>query len=86
MAQIAKLEFEFDSQSSAEGFYKVFKNKPYIFPKACPNMIKDYQLIEGAWDSVGSVRKVTFITGEKIIIYMFTWTCIYTYIMKQSFL
>ncbi|PON87669.1 Major latex protein domain containing protein [Trema orientale] len=63
MAQIAQLEFKFDIKSSAEGFYQIFKCKPYIFPKLCPNLIKDCQLINGNWDSVGSVRKWIYVSG-----------------------
>ncbi|XP_062109566.1 MLP-like protein 34 [Humulus lupulus] len=62
MAQIAKMEFKFEIKSSAEGFYNIFMSKPFLFPKICPSLVKDFQQVEGGWGSVGSVRKWVYIS------------------------
>ncbi|PON94462.1 Bet v I type allergen [Trema orientale] len=61
MAQIEKLETQVDVKSSPERFYETYVRKHYLLPKLSPNVLKDVQLISGAWDSVGSVIQYAFV-------------------------
>ncbi|PON94466.1 Major latex protein domain containing protein [Trema orientale] len=66
MAQIAKLENRVDIKSSPEGFYETYVRKHYLLPKLSPNVLKDVKLINGAWDSVGSVIQYSFVPQGKL--------------------
>ncbi|XP_021293108.1 MLP-like protein 28 [Herrania umbratica] len=56
MAQIAKMEVQTEIKSSADKFYDIFRSKMHLMPKICPQNFKDGKLVEGDWNSVGSVR------------------------------
>ena len=67
MAQISVMESKVDIKSSAERFYEIYSKKQNLIPNICPNIVKDIQLIKGDWESVGSVRKSTFVLPGKNI-------------------
>lgn len=60
MAQIAKMDVQVEIKASADKFYEIFLSKGYLLPKMCPNVIKDLQVIQGDWGSVGSVKQWTY--------------------------
>ncbi|POO03253.1 Bet v I type allergen [Trema orientale] len=64
MAQIAKVEVQVEVKSSAETFYEVFRGKQYLWPKICPDVVKNVKLIKGDWDSVGSVKEWAYVAGN----------------------
>ena len=66
MAQIAKIEVQLEIKSSAEKFYEVFRSKQYLLPKICPDVVKNIKLIEGDWESVGSIKEWAYVAGIKI--------------------
>ncbi|OMO99697.1 hypothetical protein COLO4_13138 [Corchorus olitorius] len=59
MAQIQKMEFQIELKSSADKFFELFRSKPQLLPKICPQEFKGVKLVEGDWDSVGSIREWT---------------------------
>ncbi|XP_009349512.1 MLP-like protein 28 [Pyrus x bretschneideri] len=66
MAQIAKMEVQAEIKASADKFYEIFLSKGYLLPKMCPNVIKDLQVIQGDWGSVGSVKQWTYFAADNV--------------------
>ncbi|GMN43733.1 hypothetical protein TIFTF001_012940 [Ficus carica] len=64
MAQIAKLEVQVDIKTSAQRFYETFRSKQNLFPRICPDLIKDIKVIKGDWESVGSIKQWTYVAGD----------------------
>lgn len=83
MAQIAKIDTQMDVKSSAQRFYEIFRSKQYLFPKICPDLIKDVQVIEGDWESVGSIKLWSYVAGIHMSVIMYV--CIYIYIYGGGF-
>ncbi|OMO99691.1 hypothetical protein COLO4_13145 [Corchorus olitorius] len=63
MAQIRKMDCQVEIKSSAEQFFDAFKNKMQLMPKLASQVISDVKLVQGDWNSVGCVRKWTYILG-----------------------
>ncbi|KAF4352675.1 hypothetical protein F8388_005370 [Cannabis sativa] len=63
MAQIAKMELQMELKSSAERFYGIFRSKRYLIPEMCPDLVKNVKVIKGDWESVGSIKEWTLVTG-----------------------
>ncbi|KAL5553448.1 hypothetical protein UlMin_040849 [Ulmus minor] len=64
MAQIEKLEVQAEIKSSADKFYQILRSKGHLLPTICPNLVKDVKLIKGDWETLGSVRQWTYVTGN----------------------
>ncbi|GMI75178.1 hypothetical protein like AT5G28000 [Hibiscus trionum] len=43
-------------KSSADKFFDVFKNKPYLMPKLSNQAVTDIKLLQGNWNCEGSFR------------------------------
>ncbi|OMO99696.1 hypothetical protein COLO4_13137 [Corchorus olitorius] len=56
MAQIHKMNFQIEIKSSADKYYNFYKSNVHLLPKISPREIKGVKLVEGDWDSVGSVK------------------------------
>lgn len=70
MAQIAMMELQVDIKSRGDEVFNIFMSKAYLFPKICPDKIKKIKLVEGDWNSVGSVKARAYVievsmTGAK---------------------
>ncbi|KAE8730092.1 MLP-like protein 34 isoform 2 [Hibiscus syriacus] len=56
MAQLQRMECQFEIKSSADKFFDVYKNKPYLMPKLSNQKVTDIKLLQGDWNSEGSFR------------------------------
>ncbi|KAJ9708435.1 hypothetical protein PVL29_000464 [Vitis rotundifolia] len=63
MAQLAKMEVQVEIKSHASEFHEIYSSKVYLVPKACPEKVKSIQVVEGDWETVGSVQLWTCIIG-----------------------
>ncbi|XVF43614.1 hypothetical protein PTKIN_Ptkin02bG0054200 [Pterospermum kingtungense] len=66
MAQIRKMNCQVEIKSPADKFYDTFKSKSQLMPKMS-NDVTDVKLVQGDWDSVGSVKQWTFVAGGKSV-------------------
>ncbi|KAK8508323.1 hypothetical protein V6N13_055771 [Hibiscus sabdariffa] len=57
MAQVRRIDCRIEAKSSADKFFDVYTTKPYLLPKMSDQLITDIKLLQGDWDSVGSVRQ-----------------------------
>ncbi|KAE8667725.1 hypothetical protein F3Y22_tig00112383pilonHSYRG00494 [Hibiscus syriacus] len=53
---IERMECQFEIKSSAEKFFDVYKNKPYLMAKLSNQTVNDVKLLQGNWNSQGSFR------------------------------
>ncbi|KAL4361740.1 hypothetical protein GQ457_04G009220 [Hibiscus cannabinus] len=56
MAQLKRMECQFEIKSSADKFFDVYKNKGYLMPKLSNQVVTDIKLLQGDWNSEGSCR------------------------------
>ncbi|KAK8529234.1 hypothetical protein V6N13_102173 [Hibiscus sabdariffa] len=56
MAQLKRMECQFEIKSSADKFFDVYKNKAYLMPKLSSQVVTDIKLLQGDWNSEGSLR------------------------------
>ncbi|KAK8529238.1 hypothetical protein V6N13_102174 [Hibiscus sabdariffa] len=56
MAQLRRTESQFEIKSSADKFFDVYKNKPYLMPKLSNQVVTDIKLLQGDWNAEGSFR------------------------------
>ncbi|KAA8532561.1 hypothetical protein F0562_032623 [Nyssa sinensis] len=54
-------QFQTEIKSSADKFFEVFSSKVYLIPQICPDRVKSIQLLEGDWNSFGSVKLWTYV-------------------------
>ncbi|KAJ9153086.1 hypothetical protein P3X46_026570 [Hevea brasiliensis] len=64
MAQIEKLGVQTQIKSSGDKFYENLRSKAYLIPKICPEIVKDIQVLQGDWETMGSVRLWTYVAGN----------------------
>ncbi|XVF43610.1 hypothetical protein PTKIN_Ptkin02bG0053600 [Pterospermum kingtungense] len=64
MAQIRKMDCQVEIKSQADKFYHGFKKFQQL-PKICSQLFKDVKLVQGDWDSVGSVRHWSYAADGK---------------------
>ncbi|KAC9132067.1 hypothetical protein R6Q59_004795 [Mikania micrantha] len=64
MAKTGKLNAEIKVKSDADNFWKAILDSANIFPKACSDIYKAIEVVEGNGRSVGSVRVVHFTEGS----------------------
>ncbi|XP_020534974.1 MLP-like protein 28 isoform X2 [Jatropha curcas] len=65
MAQLKKLQAQTEIKSSADKFYEILRSKAYLIPKICPNYVKDIRVLQGDWDTVGSLRVWTYVAVKE---------------------
>ncbi|KAK8493255.1 hypothetical protein V6N13_122160 [Hibiscus sabdariffa] len=56
MAQVRRMDCYVEAKSSADKFFDAYKTKPHLMPRMSNQLITDVKLLQGDWDSVGSVR------------------------------
>ncbi|XP_039040578.1 MLP-like protein 28 [Hibiscus syriacus] len=56
MGELQRMECQFEIKSSAEKFFDVYKNKPYLMAKLSNQTVNDVKLLQGNWNSQGSFR------------------------------
>ncbi|XVE74685.1 hypothetical protein DITRI_Ditri12bG0037100 [Diplodiscus trichospermus] len=66
MAQIAKMEVQVEVKSSADKFYDILRNKLHLVPKISPQQFKNGKVVQGDWNTQGSVREWTFAVAGSI--------------------
>ncbi|KAK8493254.1 hypothetical protein V6N13_122159 [Hibiscus sabdariffa] len=57
MAQVRRMDCHVEAKSSADKFFDAYTTKPHLMPKMSNQLITDIKLLQGDWDSVGSVRQ-----------------------------
>ncbi|KAE8732896.1 hypothetical protein F3Y22_tig00001695pilonHSYRG00042 [Hibiscus syriacus] len=66
MAQIRKMDCQVEVKSSAEKIFDAFNTKAHLMPKMSSRLISDIKLLEGEWNSPGSVRLWHYVVaGDK---------------------
>ncbi|XVF43611.1 hypothetical protein PTKIN_Ptkin02bG0053900 [Pterospermum kingtungense] len=65
MAQIRKMDVRVEIKCQADKFYHGFKTNLQQMPKICSQVFKDVKLVQGDWNSVGSVREWSFLADGK---------------------
>ena len=65
MAQTRKMDCQVEIKSQADKFYDAFRTKLQLMPKISNQVIKDVKLVQGDWESLGSVRLWSFVAGGK---------------------
>ncbi|KAA3483054.1 MLP-like protein 31 [Gossypium australe] len=56
MAQIRRMDCKVEVKSSADRFFDAFNTKAHLMPKMSTRLISDVKLLQGDWNSLGSVR------------------------------
>ncbi|KAL8196539.1 hypothetical protein R6Q57_024834 [Mikania cordata] len=67
MANTGKLNVEVKVKSDADKFWEAIMDSATIFPKACSDLYKAVEVVEGNGRSVGSVRVVHFAEGSPVV-------------------
>ncbi|XVF43607.1 hypothetical protein PTKIN_Ptkin02bG0053300 [Pterospermum kingtungense] len=65
MAQRRKMDCQVEIKSPADKFYDAFKSKTQQIPKMSNEVVTGVKLVQGDWESVGSVKQWSFVAGGK---------------------
>lgn len=61
---MSKMEVQTEVNSSADKLYNVFRHEAQLMPKIIPAKMKDVELLQGDWGTVGSVKLWTYVPGN----------------------
>ncbi|KAK8508319.1 hypothetical protein V6N13_055768 [Hibiscus sabdariffa] len=56
MAQVRRMDWQIEAKSTADKFFDTYKTKSHLMPKMSNQLVTDVKLLQGDWDSVGSVK------------------------------
>ncbi|KAE8694172.1 Detected protein of unknown function [Hibiscus syriacus] len=65
MAQTRKIDVQVEVKSSADKFFDAFNTKAHLMPNTITQLFSGVKLLQGDWNSLGSVRLWQYVLGGK---------------------